>query len=73
MNYANKRIIRSNFDYLKLNFPDETLHSMCYEKTRYQTFNKCNEKIKEIQEKRNDKLRIYSCPICKGFHLTSKV
>jgi len=67
-----RRIIRSSYNYLKHDFPDETLHKMCYSKTRYNKKELTLDKIAEINNNREVKLRSYPCPICKGFHLTSK-
>lgn len=69
-----RRIIRSNYDYLKMDFPDETLHKMCYGKIRYRNQEEVDNKIKEIQlERPKTKLRTYECPICAGIHLTHLV
>lgn len=67
-----KRIIRSKFNFLEKDFPDETLEKMCFTKKRYNTKEECDLKIPEINENREVKLRSYNCPICAGWHLSSK-
>ena len=68
-----KRIIRSNPNYLKIQtLEDEQLQKMCFGKTRYNTIDLAQEKIQEINGDREVKLRAYTCPICTGWHLTSK-
>ena len=45
---------------------------MCLMKRLYLTFADAEQALKRRQKKAKIKLRIYKCPICKGYHLTSK-
>lgn len=45
---------------------------MCLFKRLYITYQEAEKTLKRRQKKTDKKLRIYKCPICKGYHLTSK-
>ena len=44
----------------------------CIKKKRYKSKQIAQEAINRVHKKRNTKLRIYYCPFCLGWHLTSK-
>ena len=47
-------------------------YKMCFSKRLYITEQEA-QKILYIRQKRTDKtLRVYKCPICKGWHITHK-
>lgn len=45
---------------------------MCIMKKLYITYDEAYKTLLRRQKKTDKKLRIYKCPICKGYHLTSK-
>lgn len=45
---------------------------MCLNKALYITYEEADRVRKHCEKERGIKLRIYKCPICKGYHLTSK-
>lgn len=45
----------------------------CKQKTRYKSQNEAKQSIERLQAKRrtNKSLRVYRCPVCLSFHITS--
>lgn len=50
----------------------EVKDKMCLNKALYITLEEAERAKRYCEKQRNVKLRIYKCPICKGYHLTSK-
>ena len=46
---------------------------MCLNKRLYITKEEAQKAFKRYTKKYKKPLRIYKCPICKGYHLTSKI
>ena len=44
--------------------------SECSRKKRYSTKHFANEVAQKVQKRRGDRVRVYECPSCQGFHLT---
>ena len=49
-----------------------TKYKMCLNKRLYITLDEAKRVLVQRQKETIEELRIYKCPICKGFHLTSK-
>jgi len=47
--------------------------AMCFQKSRYPTKDVARGYANKAESARGDKLRIYFCPICSGYHLTKQV
>lgn len=47
-------------------------NKMCLNKRLYPTLKEAEQSLKRRQKHTDRTLRIYLCPICKGYHLTSK-
>jgi hypothetical protein len=45
---------------------------MCYRKHRYHSELDARLKAMEIEQRRSVRLGVYRCPLCNGWHLTSK-
>ena len=45
---------------------------MCYRKRRFHSELDARLKAMEIEQRRSVRLGVYKCPLCKGWHLTSK-
>ena len=45
---------------------------MCLNKRLYITYEEAQKTLSFRQKQSGHSLRIYKCPICKGYHLTSK-
>lgn len=45
---------------------------MCYRKHRFHSELDARLKAMEIEQRRSVRLGVYKCPLCKGWHLTSK-
>jgi DNA-directed RNA polymerase subunit RPC12/RpoP len=52
--------------------PDKTWAD-CGSKRRYKTPAEAERQSKVARQKRDEKLRVYRCPHCAGWHLTSKL
>lgn len=48
------------------------IDKMCLNKRLYITKQEALNALKRRQSKTDKMLRVYKCPICKGYHLTSK-
>jgi hypothetical protein len=47
--------------------------SMCYKKSRYPTEQRARLYADKAEADRGVKLRVYSCPICMGWHMTKQM
>jgi len=50
----------------------EIQNKMCLNKRLYITYEEALKVLNVQKKKTHQNLRIYHCPICKGYHLTSK-
>lgn len=50
----------------------DTKRCMCFEKKAYSSEKFANKVKADLEAKRDIKLRVYQCPICSFYHLTSK-
>lgn len=48
------------------------IEKMCLNKRLYITVEEAQKTLSYRQKQTGQPLRIYKCPICKGYHLTSK-
>lgn len=46
---------------------------MCFNKEEYHSEDMAESVARRVQRERNVELRSYRCPICRGWHLTSRV
>ena len=46
---------------------------MCYGKVQYQSLKHANKRLKNLTEQYKVAYRVYECPVCGCFHLTTKV
>ena len=56
-------------------YPPETIWDMCKSKNTYPTYIAATKNLKALQalrRNRKKRLRCYSCPLCKKWHLTSR-
>lgn len=50
----------------------KVIDKMCLTKRLYANFEDAETALRYRQKRTNKILRIYKCPFCKGYHLTSK-
>jgi hypothetical protein len=50
----------------------KNIDKMCLNKRLYVSLKEAIKVLKHREKKTKKKLRIYKCPCCKGYHLTSK-
>ena len=48
------------------------IDKICFGKVRHETKGQAEEHVQYLYETQNIELDIYKCPICNGWHLTSK-
>lgn len=48
------------------------IDKICLSKTRYETKEDAEDTVLYLLETKQIELYVYECPICRGFHLTSK-
>lgn len=48
------------------------VYSQCTRKRRYAAWSRANEVLRDRMRHGANQLRVYHCPFCDGFHLTSK-
>lgn len=54
-------------------YDSEAIERMCLGKKVYRTIQHAENTCKNANKHRGVQLRVYSCPCCGGFHLTSRV
>ena len=55
-----------------MNLNAEQMYKMCLHKRKYKTQNKASEYAKKFTEKSGVEHRVYLCPLCLYYHLTTK-